>query len=109
MYLHSYYMPTSHYHFLAGEDYVDPGPAILRFEAGDSRMCVQIIILNDNILESAECFYVDLVSFVEGIETSTTKIQINDDEGGKKGHVVCLSISCFVPTQSLSGAKLGLI
>ena len=46
-------------------------------------MCVQIEILDDIELESAECFYVDLVPVIDGIETSTTKIQINDDEGRK--------------------------
>ena len=65
----------------AGEDFEDPGVQTLQFSAGDTRMCVEIVILDDSILESTECFYVDLVSTVQGVETSTTKIQINDDEG----------------------------
>lgn len=68
---------------LAGEDYVDPGDIVLQFVAGDSRICIQIEILNDNDLESVECFYVDLVPTIQGIENSTTKVQINDDEGRK--------------------------
>ena len=49
-------------------------------------MCVSITILDDDLLESVECFFVDLVPDIEGLETSTTKIQINDDEGGKQLH-----------------------
>jgi hypothetical protein len=67
----------------AGQDFADPGVQMLRFSAGDDRMCIQIVIVDDNVLESLECFYVDLVSTIQGVETSTTKIQINDDEGRK--------------------------
>lgn len=67
----------------AGLDYYNPGVLTLQFAAGDSRMCVEIIILDDNILESTECFFADLVSPVPGVEIFTTKIQINDDEGRK--------------------------
>lgn len=64
-------------------------------------MCIQIEILDDNMLESLECFYVDLVSLVEGIDTSTTKILINDDEGGKKSYAVCLSITLYIYLHNL--------
>lgn len=67
----------------AGQDYVDPGVLTLRFEAGDTRQCITIEILDDNMLEQEECFFVDLVPTVPGLETNTTKIQINDDEGRK--------------------------
>lgn len=76
----------------AGEDYVDPGVVVLQFETGDSRMCVQIQILDDNILESAEYFFADLVSPIDGVETNTTTIQINDDEGRKCAYICSMVV-----------------
>ena len=72
----------------ADEDYVDQSGQVLQFEAGDSRMCTLISILDDNLLESAECFFLDLVSNIDGIPISSTKVQINDDEGGKQLYIM---------------------
>ena len=76
----------------AGEDYIDPGVVVLQFEAGDRRMCVQIEIVDDNFLESAEYFFADLVSPINGVETSTTRIQINDDEGRKCAYICSIVV-----------------
>ena len=65
-----------------GEDFVDDSGIVLEFQPGDTIQCINITILDDAFLEFEECFYVDLVSDIAGFETSTTKIVINDDEGG---------------------------
>ena len=55
-------------------------------------MCVQIEIVDDNFLESAEYFFADLVSPINGVETSTTRIQINDDDGRKCAYICSMVV-----------------
>lgn len=65
----------------------------LVFQAGDERQCVEIVILDDNLLEPIpECFFVDLVSNVSSVDVNTTKIFISDDEGGNDLLHVMLSM-----------------
>lgn len=69
--------------FLADVDFNDPDVVQeVVFQAGDSRQCIEIEILDDSLFELEECFYVNLVSEIPGVEVSTTKIFIDDDEGG---------------------------
>ena len=65
---------------------------MLQFREGDSRMCVQIEIVDDSILEPEEYFFADLVSPIDGVETSTTRIQINDDEGRKCAYICSIVV-----------------
>lgn len=55
-------------------------------------MCVQIDIVDDNLAELAEYFFADLVSPIDGVETNTTIIQINDDDGRKCAYICSIVV-----------------
>ena len=68
---------------LADEDFLnDLNGTELVFQEGDTRQCVDIQILDDLFLEMEECFFVDLVSSISRVPINTTKVLIEDDEGG---------------------------
>ena len=60
------------YNVLGGTDYI-PGPDDITFYAGEIYATYNITIINDNILEYDEIFYLNLVS-----PPSNTKIMISD-------------------------------
>lgn len=75
------------------------------FLPGEVRQCIQIDILDDNELELDEEFFVDLVL---GDVISTTKIVIEDDDGGKISNKCTAYINYFETTSCLqkSSSKL---
>lgn len=56
---------------------------IVTFNSGDQEVCVPIIILTDDIAESAETFFVDLTSITsENIFSTPATVTIQDDDEG---------------------------
>lgn len=75
----------------ANIDYSDPGVLQLVFMPGDTRQCVQIDILDDLLLEFDEDFFVDLVL---SEDVSTTRVVIEDDEGGMSSSFSQIFLHC---------------
>lgn len=69
---------------LAAEDYRVIDGANLTFEVSETRVCMEIILINDAILESDEVFTLLLASSMDSvlISTSSCTITVVDDDGG---------------------------
>ena len=63
---------------LAGEDYTNLVQE-LTFMPGDVRRCVDIVILNDNIDEDVQSFFVNLMATGVTIFRSTATVSITDN------------------------------
>lgn len=51
------------------------------FNSGDQQICVNITIINDDIAENVETFFVDLTSVTsENIFSATATVNIQDDD-----------------------------
>ena len=80
---------------IAGEDFIVPAANELKleFRAGEECQCVTFEIVDDEMLEQTENFYVDLVSEFPEIETDTCEVVIEDDDGSKTVLSLSLSLS----------------
>ena len=69
---------------VAGPSDYTSEPDTLEFAACSRRSCASIAIENDNQLEGNEFFYIQMFSLnsTVTIDTSRTKIEINDDRDG---------------------------
>ena len=76
---------------IPGEDFIVPDASELEleFHADEVRQCVTFEIVDNDVLEQTENLYVDLVSEFPEIETETTEVVIDDDDGSKTSLFSC--------------------
>lgn len=63
-------------------------PKVISFTSGQSLTCINITIIDDNIVEYKENFTVKLLSNFSGVSVSRIQsvIEISDNDEGRIGH-----------------------